>query len=162
EEFVVKDYWVTRALRAVASAETLKGYAVFKGGTSLSKGFDLLERFSEDLDLLLTGEGFGPVPDDPDERKRILRTVHDVIASGTGLTCPKNQFDGKDGEFWLVRRQYHAVYRYMLPGKAGTLSAPASDWIKVEPGYRGGPHPHITRSLNSMCATFLSQHENEK
>ncbi len=46
--FVEKDYWVTHALWALHRV----GFDVwFKGGTSLSKGFDLIERFSEDLDL---------------------------------------------------------------------------------------------------------------
>ncbi|NQW63088.1 MAG: nucleotidyl transferase AbiEii/AbiGii toxin family protein [Deltaproteobacteria bacterium] len=45
---VEKDYWVTHALWALSVA----GLEVwFKGGTSLSKGFGLIERFSEDLDL---------------------------------------------------------------------------------------------------------------
>jgi len=45
---VEKDYWVTHALWALHTA----GFEVwFKGGTSLSKGFGLIQRFSEDLDL---------------------------------------------------------------------------------------------------------------
>jgi hypothetical protein len=45
---VEKDYWVTHTLWALSAA----GLEVwFKGGTSLSKGFGLIERFSEDLDL---------------------------------------------------------------------------------------------------------------
>ncbi len=45
---VEKDYWVTHTLWALHAA----GFEVwFKGGTSLSKGFALIERFSEDLDL---------------------------------------------------------------------------------------------------------------
>jgi len=45
---VEKDYWVTHALWALA----VGGFEVwFKGGTSLSKGFGLIQRFSEDLDL---------------------------------------------------------------------------------------------------------------
>ena len=51
ERFTVeKDYWVTHALYALGQA----GFTVwFKGGTSLSKGFSLIERFSEDLDIKL-------------------------------------------------------------------------------------------------------------
>lgn len=46
--FVEKDYWVTHALWALQA----QGFDLwFKGGTSLSKGFALVERFSEDLDL---------------------------------------------------------------------------------------------------------------
>jgi hypothetical protein len=45
---IEKDYWVTHALWILHAA----GFDVwFKGGTSLSKGFNLIERFSEDLDL---------------------------------------------------------------------------------------------------------------
>ncbi len=45
---VGKDYWVTHALWALHE----QGFDVwFKGGTSLAKGFGLIERFSEDLDL---------------------------------------------------------------------------------------------------------------
>ena len=45
---VEKDYWVTHALWALQ----YQGFDIwFKGGTSLSKGFGLIERFSEDLDL---------------------------------------------------------------------------------------------------------------
>jgi hypothetical protein len=47
---VEKDFWVTHTLDAIQRA----GFEVhFKGGTSLSKGFNLIERFSEDLDLKL-------------------------------------------------------------------------------------------------------------
>lgn len=45
---VEKDYWVTHTLWALQAT----GFDLwFKGGTSLSKGFGLIERFSEDLDL---------------------------------------------------------------------------------------------------------------
>jgi hypothetical protein len=47
---VEKDYWVSEALRALAS-----GYGddfVFKGGTSLSKGYRIIELFSEDIGRL--------------------------------------------------------------------------------------------------------------
>ncbi|WP_255207742.1 MULTISPECIES: nucleotidyl transferase AbiEii/AbiGii toxin family protein [unclassified Myxococcus] len=45
---VEKDYWVTHTLWALHAT----GFDVwFKGGTSLSKGFSLIHRFSEDLDL---------------------------------------------------------------------------------------------------------------
>lgn len=48
--YIEKDYWVTHTLDALQRA----GFEVhFKGGTSLSKGYNLIERFSEDLDLKL-------------------------------------------------------------------------------------------------------------
>jgi hypothetical protein len=45
---VEKDYWVTHTLWAIHE----QGFEVwFKGGTSLSKGFGLIDRFSEDIDV---------------------------------------------------------------------------------------------------------------
>lgn len=49
---VEKDYWVTKTLNGIAASE-FANKVYFKGGTSLSKGYDLIERFSEDLDLFV-------------------------------------------------------------------------------------------------------------
>lgn len=58
---VEKDFWVTWTLDKVFGHPDLSRLLMFKGGTSLSKVFNLIERFSEDIDLildwrLLTGE----------------------------------------------------------------------------------------------------------
>jgi len=45
EESIEKDWWVTMALKALFET-TCSNYLVFKGGTSLSKGWNLIERFS--------------------------------------------------------------------------------------------------------------------
>lgn len=52
EGAVEKDWWVTAILKAVFSLP-ISNYITFKGGTSLSKGWDLINRFSEDIDLAL-------------------------------------------------------------------------------------------------------------
>ena len=49
---VEKDYWVSMVLRAIFSLPYAAAF-VFKGGTSLSKGWGLIERFSEDIDLAI-------------------------------------------------------------------------------------------------------------
>lgn len=51
-EFVEKDYWVTYALFTIFNNEIGKD-TVFKGGTALSKCYKLIERFSEDIDLVV-------------------------------------------------------------------------------------------------------------
>lgn len=47
-----KDWWVTAVLYAVFHT-SVSNYMLFKGGTSLSKGWDIISRFSEDIDLAL-------------------------------------------------------------------------------------------------------------
>lgn len=55
---IEKDWWVTLCLNGSFSLPYSK-HIVFKGGTSLSKGWDLIERFSEDIDLAIDRSFFG-------------------------------------------------------------------------------------------------------
>ena len=57
-EAIEKDWWVTMTLRALFSCEC-SNYIVFKGGTSLSKSWNLIERFSEDIDIAIDRSFFG-------------------------------------------------------------------------------------------------------
>ncbi len=50
---VEKDFWVCWILKHLFGEPSLREQIVFKGGTSLSKVFHLIERFSEDIDLIL-------------------------------------------------------------------------------------------------------------
>ena len=65
---IEKDYWVTRALRGMAAAHP-DGF-IFKGGTSLTKGWRIGSRFSEDIDILVVQR---PDPDGINGRERPLR-----------------------------------------------------------------------------------------
>ena len=66
-----KDWWVTRTLSIIFEMENIAPYLVFKGGTSLSKSWNLIERFSEDIDLVIDRKflGFDEIP----KRKTNLR-----------------------------------------------------------------------------------------
>lgn len=55
---IEKDWWVTLCLNASFSLP-YSNHIVFKGGTSLSKGWDLIKRFSEDIDLAIDRKFFG-------------------------------------------------------------------------------------------------------
>lgn len=55
---IEKDYWVTLILQSVFEQKWADSL-VFKGGTSLSKGWDLIQRFSEDVDLAVDRKAFG-------------------------------------------------------------------------------------------------------
>lgn len=50
---VEKDFWVCYTLDCLFHRSGFAESMVFKGGTSLSKAFGLIERFSEDIDLML-------------------------------------------------------------------------------------------------------------
>ena len=55
---VEKDYWVSVVLRTIFSLSYASAF-VFKGGTSLSKGWALIDRFSEDIDLAIDPQFLG-------------------------------------------------------------------------------------------------------
>jgi hypothetical protein len=55
---IEKDWWVTLALKALFQSAYAE-YMIFKGGTSLSKCWKLIARFSEDVDIALDPEIFG-------------------------------------------------------------------------------------------------------
>lgn len=64
---IEKDFWVCWLLKKLFNAPELTGKMVFKGGTSLSKVHGLIERFSEDIDLVLAWGliGYGEEGVDP-------------------------------------------------------------------------------------------------
>ena len=55
---IEKDWWVTITLKALFQTSCADSL-LFKGGTSLSKGFNIIERFSEDIDLSINYSFFG-------------------------------------------------------------------------------------------------------
>ena len=57
QESIEKDWWVTTVLKALFELSTSK-YTYFKGGTSLSKGWNIINRFSEDIDIALYRDFF--------------------------------------------------------------------------------------------------------
>ena len=56
---VEKDFWVCWMLARLFEAPAFREHLVFKGGTSLSKVFAVIDRFSEDVDLSLSQELLG-------------------------------------------------------------------------------------------------------
>lgn len=55
---IEKDWWVTLTLHALFTS-SLSEHLIFKGGTSLSKCWKIISRFSEDIDIALAPEAFG-------------------------------------------------------------------------------------------------------
>ena len=67
--FIEKDYWVTYILNKL-SKSTYKETAIFKGGTSLSKAYKIIDRFSEDIDLAIITDGI-----DGNAVKRLIKNI---------------------------------------------------------------------------------------
>ena len=66
---VEKDFWVCWTLDYLFRESSFESSFAFKGGTSLSKGFGLIERFSEDIDLIFDWRLLGYGLDEPWEKR---------------------------------------------------------------------------------------------
>lgn len=77
---IEKDFWACWTLRRLMETPVLRDHLTFKGGTSLSKAYGIIERFSEDIDLtirrnaLLVSETLPPMEDGITGKERDRRT----------------------------------------------------------------------------------------
>lgn len=69
DAIVEKDFWVCITLDYLFNRSPWKNSFSFKGGTSLSKAFNLISRFSEDIDLILDWRVLGYGVDEPWEKR---------------------------------------------------------------------------------------------
>jgi hypothetical protein len=145
EQLIEKDYYVTEALRAAVAL--LGDRVIFKGGTSLSKGWGLIQRFSEDVDLfvnpttelgLLSKRGID----------RELKWLRDAVGSHPGLVFDSAHSRTTGG---FGRSDY---FRY-AQRFAGLSSVAAA--ILIEAGTSSGLYPTETRTISSDVAIFLRQ-----
>jgi Nucleotidyl transferase AbiEii toxin, Type IV TA system len=74
---ILKDYWVCEVLRALLHA--FPATFLFKGGTSLAKGWNLIDRMSEDVDILVSDLEGESTRDRPARLGRMTRTVADAL-----------------------------------------------------------------------------------
>jgi hypothetical protein len=69
EAIIEKDFWVCWTLDVLFSSPRWRDKMIFKGGTSLSKAFHIINRFSEDIDLILDWRQLGITSDEPWEKR---------------------------------------------------------------------------------------------
>ncbi len=98
---IEKDAWVTLMLRMLFTSE-IKDVLVFKGGTSLSKAYKLIERFSEDIDLAINRTHIGFEGElTKGQIRKLRRKSHDFV-SNEMVNILKSQLD----EYEIERNLY--------------------------------------------------------
>jgi len=155
EGVVEKDYWVTHALWWLKRSG-LEIY--FKGGTSLSKAFGLIHRFSEDVDLTIERGAFKGLPELGNLRSRsptavkkrrdffqALESAMDISGmTGRKLISPLD-------EKWIsVEIELYYPNHFALP-------AGMRPFIRLEPGLRPWKPPTVQRDLTSFLHDHLSE-----
>ena len=141
---IEKDYYVTETLRIVAAAGEK---VIFKGGTSLAKGWNLIQRFSEDIDIFLDPAAFDPALGKRGI-DRELKVLRDAIAAHGALTFLPDESQTIGGFGRNDRFSYKQHF-----GGAGDIS----DRLLVEAGTASGREPTATVELRSYLAQFLQE-----
>lgn len=89
---VEKDFWVCWTLDALFNGPTDGPRLLFKGGTSLSKGFSLIRRFSEDIDVTVFRDDLG-VPASVEELEALSRKKREAGLDAIRTAC-ENYING--------------------------------------------------------------------
>jgi hypothetical protein len=156
-EAVEKDWWVTQVLRAVFSTP-YSASLLFKGGTSLSKGWNLIQRLSEDIDLALNREALGFGGNLTNRQIDRLRERSSEFTAGElraellvalrALNIPENLFEIiQDGG---AQADPHLIVRYQsLHGPLEYLPPQ----VKIELSTRSMMEPFTPRPIQSFIGS---------
>lgn len=160
---VEKDFWVCWTLRELFALPGIGEHLTFKGGTSLSKAWKLIERFSEDIDLIVDKDvlGFGG-ESSPDkapsnkQRKARLEQLMDAcrgwvqgtlqpafdarLQSALGSTGWRLEVDPDMSDGQCLLFHYPSVFE---PGAAGYVRPV----VKIELGARSDDWPHEPKTI---------------
>lgn len=141
EIFVEKDYWVTFALYTLFNSE-VGNDTVFKGGTSLLKCFDVIKRFSEDIDLVV-------IRRENESNSRLtakIRSVSEVISR----VLPEVALPDVTVKMGMNRKTAHS-YQKLFTGNYGQVR----DVIIVEATWLGYFEPFIDMPINSFVYDMM-------
>jgi len=167
EAIIEKDFWVCWVLQQLFSIEVLSGRLLFKGGTSLSKVFHAINRFSEDIDLAVDYVALG-FTDERDPRREDLSKTKRAVILGDMMVACRHYIAGEfldtlrarceevleKGDAWSleVSAQDPNVVRFRYP----TASAKALPYVFPQVVLELGTHaefvPHDRFTIRSFAA----------
>lgn len=136
---IEKDYWASQVLRILA--DQFPGDFVFKGGTSLSKCYRMIQRFSEDIDVLILPNGRSANAID-----KLMKNM--AAATGTAFDATPATESSSHGKSRKARVAYptrRAKAEGISPG------------VLLEMGIRGGDHPSQAMEAGCLLADVLTQ-----
>ncbi len=155
---IEKDYWVTHTLWALHQS----GFEIwFKGGTSLSKGFGLIDRFSEDLDLKIE-RGRAQLPDPGNWKSDGTTAIHQrrayfdalggaIRVPGASVAREPPSPDRPDP----THRE--GKFRINYPGlHLAELTPPMRPYVLLEVG-NARVTPFVERAMTSFVHEYLAE-----
>ncbi|MGA2218896.1 MAG: nucleotidyl transferase AbiEii/AbiGii toxin family protein, partial [Terracidiphilus sp.] len=157
DAIVEKDFWVCWVLKQLFSLDALSGRLLFKGGTSLSKIFHAINRFSEDIDLAVDYVALGFTGERDPRREDISKTKRAGILDDMMVACQRyiggeflvalntrcQGILGTDGAWSLtVSEQDPNVVQFRYPGATATGLPYVTPQVVLELGTHAEFVPH--------------------
>ncbi len=146
--YVEKDYWVSFALYTLFHSELRKDI-VFKGGTSLSKCYQLIDRFSEDIDLVVLKNS----NDNGNQLKRKLKSITNLIND----VLPEIEVKGLTHKTGTNRKTAHTYQKY-FQGNYGQVRKD----IVIEATCLGYFEPYTECTICSFIGTMLIENQQKQ
>jgi hypothetical protein len=154
---IEKDWWVCWTLRELFTLPEWGPHLSFKGGTSLSKGWQLIERFSEDIDVVIDRDflGFGGETLGSKRLSKLrdacaarvvgelLPALHDRIASGLSRREQWNLTAADDDPQTLL---------FSYPTEYGDAAGYVKPVVKIELGARSDTDPALTPGIRPLLS----------
>lgn len=160
---IEKDLWVCWTLRELFNLPKWRGNLSFKGGTSLSKGWGLIKRFSEDLDVVVSRKFLGF--DDNLSKKQLKKLVKACSASIheellPALTEHMQTTLPKELEWQLVPAskdddpdEQTLLFQYPAILNVGSPASYIAQVVRIEMGARSAIEPAETPTIQPyVCA----------
>ena len=140
---VEKDYYVSLFLEELAKRESNISI-VFKGGTSLSKCYSIIDRFSEDIDLAVQ---FKSVSVTPSERRQLKSTILEVISLLNMTILNEEEVRSRRDH-----NEYHIGYANTFQGDGAMVPHIIVETIVV---YR--PYPCVKLNVSNYITKYLTK-----
>lgn len=146
--YVEKDYWVTVALYEIFHSD-IADQSVFKGGTTLSKCHKLIERFSEDIDMVvLRNEG-----ENDNKLKKKIRAISKVVEK----VMPEIEVEGLTNKMGNIRKTVHP-YNKLFEGDFGQVR----EHVVVEATWLGNFEPFSDMQVSSYIYEMMKSKGQDK
>lgn len=141
--YVEKDYWITRSLGLLAQSP-YADKVVFKGGTSLTKAYQLTKRFSEDIDVAVINA-------DTLSQGQLKRLIHHAAQSmSEGLEAVVD-----DPTTRKTSTYYKQLYTFPTTTKGFGALPIREGQILVEINSFANPYPYVPVEIRSFIYEYL-------
>jgi predicted nucleotidyltransferase component of viral defense system len=144
---IEKDWHVVRAIGVIAEVDTAGMMPAFSGGTSLSKGWELIKRFSEDIDFKVGESTASSASRARRERTAYRHRILDALTTENFELVEKPDV-GNESRFFSADLAYGAEFG------AGQGLRPR---IRVEMSFRAPAMPRVARPIRSLIVIAQRQ-----